>query len=130
MNGNLVVRSHQVDLGEDGRTEKLVRVVMDMTDGVAVGDGPSVLSSVVATGTPTVVHSLRVCGWFPHVFTAPLHNNGSYFIVAWVCVAARMCLPRRYLAMNVYSDFTILAFGRHVTILVLCVTSIPLLCHK
>jgi hypothetical protein len=28
MNGNLVVRSHQVDLGEDGRTEKLVRVVM------------------------------------------------------------------------------------------------------
>jgi hypothetical protein len=28
-----------VDLGEDGTTEKLVAVVMDMTDGVAVGDG-------------------------------------------------------------------------------------------
>jgi hypothetical protein len=40
MNGNLIVRTHQVDLGEDGTTEKLVRVVMDMTDGIAVGDGP------------------------------------------------------------------------------------------
>jgi hypothetical protein len=27
-----------------------------------------------------------------------------------------MCLPSRCLAMNVYSDFTISAFGRHVTI--------------
>jgi hypothetical protein len=35
--GTLVVRCHQVDLGEDVRTEKLVGVVMDMTDGVAVG---------------------------------------------------------------------------------------------
>jgi hypothetical protein len=42
MNGDLVVRSHQVDLGEAGRTEKLVGVVMDLTDGVAVGDGPDV----------------------------------------------------------------------------------------
>jgi hypothetical protein len=42
MHGNFVVRSHQVDLGEDGTTKKLVGVVMDMTDGVAVGDGPGV----------------------------------------------------------------------------------------
>jgi hypothetical protein len=35
MDGNLIVRSHQVDLGEDGTTEKLVGVVMDMTDRVA-----------------------------------------------------------------------------------------------
>jgi hypothetical protein len=42
MDGELVVCSHQVDLGEDGRTEKLVGVVMDMKDWVAVGDGPGV----------------------------------------------------------------------------------------
>jgi hypothetical protein len=47
MNGNLVVRSHQVDLGEDGRTEKLVRVVMDMTDGVAVARSSARCVSVI-----------------------------------------------------------------------------------
>jgi hypothetical protein len=40
------------------------------------------------------------------VFTALLHKNGSYSIVACVFVAAGMCLPSRCLAMNVYSDFT------------------------
>jgi hypothetical protein len=39
-------------------------------------------------------------------FIAPLHSNGSL-----------MCLLSRCLAMNVYSDFTTPAFGRHVTIL-------------
>jgi hypothetical protein len=47
------------------------------------------------------------------VFTAPLHSNGSYSIVACVFVDAGMCLSSRCLAMNVYSDFTIPAFGRH-----------------
>jgi hypothetical protein len=42
------------------------------------------------------------------VFTAP--------IVACVFVPAGMCLPSRCLSMNTYSDFTIPAFGRHVTI--------------
>jgi hypothetical protein len=37
-------------------------------------------------------------------------------IVACVIVAAGMCLPSRCLAMNVYSDFTLPAFGRLVTI--------------
>jgi hypothetical protein len=37
-------------------------------------------------------------------------------IVACLFVAAGTCLPRSCLAMNVYSDFTIPAFGRHVTI--------------
>jgi hypothetical protein len=55
MYGNLVVSSHQVDFGKDGTTEKLVGVVEDMTDGVAVGDCPGVQSSVVTAGTPTVV---------------------------------------------------------------------------
>jgi hypothetical protein len=50
------------------------------------------------------------------MFTAPLHNNGTYSIVSCVFVAAGMCLPSRYIAINVYSDFTIPAFGRHVTI--------------
>jgi hypothetical protein len=49
-------------------------------------------------------------------FTAPLHSNGSYSIVVCLFVSAGMCLPSRCLAKNVYSDFTIPAFGRHVTI--------------
>jgi hypothetical protein len=32
MDGDLVVSSHQVDFGEDGRAKKLVGVVMDMTE--------------------------------------------------------------------------------------------------
>jgi hypothetical protein len=51
------------------------------------------------------------------MFTAPLHSNGSYSIVPCVFVAAKICLPCRCLAMNVYSDFTIPTFGRRVTIL-------------
>jgi hypothetical protein len=39
MDGDLIVSSHQFDLGEDGTTEKLVGIVMDLTDGEAVGDG-------------------------------------------------------------------------------------------
>jgi hypothetical protein len=50
------------------------------------------------------------------VFTTPFYNNGSYSIVVCVFFAAKMCLPNRCLAMNVYSDFTTPAFGRHVTI--------------
>jgi hypothetical protein len=50
------------------------------------------------------------------VFTAPLNSNGSYLIVACIFVAEGMCLPSRCLAMNIYSDFTIPAFGSHVTV--------------
>jgi hypothetical protein len=39
MDGCLILSSHQVDLGKDGTIEKLVVVVIDMTDGLAVGDG-------------------------------------------------------------------------------------------
>jgi hypothetical protein len=38
MDGYLMICSHQFDLGEGETTEKLVGVVMNMTDGVAVGD--------------------------------------------------------------------------------------------
>jgi hypothetical protein len=41
-------------------------------------------------------------------------NNTS--IVACLFVATGTCLPNRCLAMNVYSEFTIPAFRRHVTI--------------
>jgi hypothetical protein len=37
MDGYFVVRSHLVDFGENGASEKLVGVVMDMSDGVAFG---------------------------------------------------------------------------------------------
>jgi hypothetical protein len=36
------------------------------------------------------------------VFTAPLHSNGSYPIVACVFVAAGMCLPSRSLATGLH----------------------------
>jgi hypothetical protein len=49
------------------------------------------------------------------VFTALLHNKGSYSIVACVFIATGMCLPSSCLAIDVSSDFTIPAFGRHVT---------------
>jgi hypothetical protein len=55
MDGDLVVRCHQVDLAEDGTPEMLVRVIVDMTDEVAVWDCPSVDYSVVVTGTPPIV---------------------------------------------------------------------------
>jgi hypothetical protein len=42
MDGDLIVSCHQVDLGEDGTIEKLLGIIMDMTDGVAVLDDPSV----------------------------------------------------------------------------------------
>jgi hypothetical protein len=49
------------------------------------------------------------------VLTALLYMNGNYSIVACIFVAAGMCLPSRCLAMNVYYDFTIPDFGRHIT---------------
>jgi hypothetical protein len=51
-------------------------------------------------------------GWVG-VFTAPLHSNGSYSIVACVFVAAGMCLTESLPSNNVYSEFAIPAFGRH-----------------
>jgi hypothetical protein len=42
MDGNLVLCSHQIDLGEEGTAEKLVGVVVEMLDGIAVADGPGI----------------------------------------------------------------------------------------
>jgi hypothetical protein len=58
------------------------------------------------------------------VFIAPLLSNGSYSIVACVCVAAGMCLPSHSIEMAVYSDFTIPTFGRQFTIYIYIYTSL------
>jgi hypothetical protein len=67
----------------------------------------------------TTLHGPRrkhpACCW-EGVFTALLHSSGSYSIVACVFVVVGMCLPIHYLAMDVFSDFTVPAFGRHVAI--------------
>jgi hypothetical protein len=42
MDGNLVIGSHQVNFRENGTTKKLVGVIVDMADGVAVGNGTGV----------------------------------------------------------------------------------------
>jgi hypothetical protein len=55
MDMDLVVSSHQVDFGEDGTTEKLVGVIVDMPNVVAVGNGTGVEGFVIATGTPHYV---------------------------------------------------------------------------
>jgi hypothetical protein len=60
MDEDLFVSSHQVDFEEDGTTEKLVGVIMDMPDGVAVGDVTGVEGSVIDTGTPPVVLGYHV----------------------------------------------------------------------
>jgi hypothetical protein len=38
MDGNLILGLHQINFGENGTTEKLVGVIVDMVDGVAVGN--------------------------------------------------------------------------------------------
>jgi hypothetical protein len=54
MDGDLVISSNRVDFGEDGTPEKLVGVVMDMQNGIAVGNYTGVEHSVIVTGMPHV----------------------------------------------------------------------------
>jgi hypothetical protein len=73
-------------------------------------------------------HTENSLYYWEGVFTAPLHTNGSYSIVVCVLVAVGTCLPSCCLEMNVFSDFTIPAFGRYVTIyntIVYCGNSKP-----
>jgi hypothetical protein len=55
MEGGLGVRSHQNDLGEDGTLEKLVGVIVDISDEIVVWDCPGVEWSAIAARAPTVV---------------------------------------------------------------------------
>jgi hypothetical protein len=50
-----MVRPQEVDFGESGAAKNVMGVVVDMPDGVAVGDGTSVERSVVTAWTPAVV---------------------------------------------------------------------------
>jgi hypothetical protein len=40
--------------------------------------------------------------YWKDVFTAPLHSNGTYSIIACIFVVAGMCLPSHCLAMDIY----------------------------
>jgi hypothetical protein len=42
MDGNLILGSHQVNFAENGTTEKLVGIIIDMADGIGVGNGTGV----------------------------------------------------------------------------------------
>jgi hypothetical protein len=55
MHGNLIVCPHQIDLGEEATTREVVGIIVDVTDGIAVGDGSSVKRSIVTEWTQTVV---------------------------------------------------------------------------
>jgi hypothetical protein len=61
----------------------------------------------------TMQKTQYLCCW-EVMFLAPLNSNGSYYIVACVFIATGICLPRRCLTMNVYSDFSIPAFERNI----------------
>jgi hypothetical protein len=52
---DFVVGSHQANSGKGGTAEKLVGVVVDMADRVAVRDGSGVKRSVIAAWAKTVV---------------------------------------------------------------------------
>jgi hypothetical protein len=58
----------------------------------------------------------RKQSFFKGVFTAPLHGNGIYSIIACVFFAVGMCVPSRCLRMDVSSDITLPHFGRRVTL--------------
>jgi hypothetical protein len=60
------------------------------------------------------------------VFTAPLHDNGSYSIAARLFVLVGMCLLSSCLAVVVSYDFTIPAFRRHATITIITLILIVL----
>jgi hypothetical protein len=64
---------------------------------------------IITLHGPRTKHSLSVVG------KACLHCR-------WIFISAGISLPSRCLAMNVYSDFGIPAFGRHVTIFIAVTT--------
>jgi hypothetical protein len=55
MHGNLVVCPNQIDLGEEATTREVIGVIVDVTDGISVGNGSGVKSSIGTAWTPTVV---------------------------------------------------------------------------
>jgi hypothetical protein len=51
---DLILCSHKIDLRDDIKIGNWVGVVIDITNGVAVGDGPGVECSVTYAGKPDV----------------------------------------------------------------------------
>jgi hypothetical protein len=50
-----VIRSYQEDFGKDGANRKVMGIVLNVPNGIAVGDRPGVESSVISTRPPTVI---------------------------------------------------------------------------
>jgi hypothetical protein len=55
MHGNLVLCSHQIDLGEKATTREVMGEIVDATDRKSIGNGSGIKSSIVTAWTPTVV---------------------------------------------------------------------------
>jgi hypothetical protein len=55
MHVNLVVCPRQIDLGEEATTREVMGVIVDVTDGISVGNESGVKSSIVTAWTLTVV---------------------------------------------------------------------------
>jgi hypothetical protein len=52
---DLVVCFHQIDFRKDGTAEKLVEVIVDVADGIAIKNGAGVEGSIIAAGASAVV---------------------------------------------------------------------------
>jgi hypothetical protein len=77
---------------------------------------PQLLSLYSLHGAPTEkIVSKQFFHCYRGVYTSRLHRNGSSSIIACVLISTGYCLPRRCLAINVYSGFAVPAFRRHVT---------------
>jgi hypothetical protein len=92
-----------------------VRVPWDSRPYFTVSDLRLPILSPLTTRTVTDHAENKPLYCLEGVFTAPMHSNRSYSIAPCVLVAAGMCLPSRFLAMNVYSYFALPALGCHVT---------------
>jgi hypothetical protein len=55
MNWDLVVSFYQIDCGEDFPASKLMCEFGNLANGILIGDTPSIQSTIVITGPPTVL---------------------------------------------------------------------------
>ena len=51
----MVIRSYQVDFAKDGATRKMMGIVMNVPNGITIGDSAGVEGSVISTRPPTAV---------------------------------------------------------------------------
>jgi hypothetical protein len=55
MQWNLVVCPHQIDLGEEATTREVVGIIVDVSDGMTVGESSGIKSSIFTAWALTVV---------------------------------------------------------------------------